>query len=252
MTTEIEVCAPAAPQSMPTVVSATALTPTTPATLLEIAVRSGATTEQLGQLMALQERWEANEARKLFNAAFADFKAAAVQIIKAKQIKDGPLKGKFHAELSDVVNAVTPELSRHRLAMSWRLTKDDRDWMEVTCTLSHAAGHSETVSMGGPPDAGPGRNAMQARGSTKTYLERYTATAILGLAAQEADDDGAGGAPDPRQQEVQDWIARAHAAKSHAELNVVVRGGVAAFAKDKRSFNEFRMAVEAHRLTLPQ
>ena len=65
--------------------------------------------------------------------------------------------------------------------------------MEITCTLSHEGGHSESVSMGGPPDTGPGRNAMQARGSTKTYLERYTLTAILGLAAQDADDDGKGG-----------------------------------------------------------
>lgn len=37
---------------------------------------------------------------------------------------------------------------------------------------------------------------MQARGSTKTYLERYTLTAILGLAAQDADDDGKGGSAD--------------------------------------------------------
>ena len=44
--------------------------------------------------------------------------------------------------------------------------------------------------MGGAPDTGPGRNAIQARGSSKTYLERYTATAILGLAAQDADKDG--------------------------------------------------------------
>ncbi len=42
-----------------------------------------------------------------------------------------------------------------------------------------------------PADTGPGRNAIQARGSAKSYLERYTATAILGLAAQDADKDGA-------------------------------------------------------------
>jgi hypothetical protein len=142
--------------------------------------------------MTLQEKWEANEARKAFNIAFAAFKAESVQIIKGSIIKDGPLKGKAHADLFDVVSAVTPALSKHGLSTAWRLTKDDPSWMEVTCTLSHVAGYSESASMGGAPDTGPGRNAIQARGSVKTYLERYTLTGILGLAAQDADDDGNG------------------------------------------------------------
>ncbi len=164
---------------------------TAPADLLRMAVEQGADLDRLERLMALQERWEAGEAKKKFAVAFAAFKAEAVKIIKNKLITDGPLKGKKHAELSDAVNAATPALSRHGLSTAWRLTKDDKDWMEITCTLSHDGGHSESVAMGGPPDTGPGRNAMQARGSTKSYLERYTLTAILGLAAQ--DDDGAGG-----------------------------------------------------------
>lgn len=167
---------------------------TAPSDLLRMAVEQGADLDRLERLMALQERWEAGEAKKKFAVAFAAFKAEAVKIIKGKLITDGPLKNKKHAELSDAVNAATPALSRHGLSTAWRLTKDDKDWMEVTCTLSHEGGHFETVSMGGPPDTGPGRNAMQARGSTKTYLERYTLTAILGLAAQDADDDGQGGA----------------------------------------------------------
>lgn len=169
---------------------------TAPADLLRMAVEQGADLDRLERLMALQERWEAGEAKKKFAVAFAAFKAEAVKIIKGKLITDGPLKNKKHAELSDAVNAATPALSRHGLSTAWRLTKDDKDWMEITCTLSHEGGHSESVSMGGPPDTGPGRNAMQARGSTKTYLERYTLTAILGLAAQDADDDGKGGAAD--------------------------------------------------------
>lgn len=168
-------------------------TSATPADLVRMAVEQGADLDRLERLMALQERWEAGEAKKKFAVAFAAFKAEAVKIIKNKLITDGPLKNKKHAELADAVNAATPALSRHGLATAWRLTKDERDWIEVTCTLSHEAGHSESVSMGGPPDTGPGRNAIQARGSSKTYLERYTLTAILGLAAQDADDDGAGG-----------------------------------------------------------
>ena len=145
---------------------------------------------KLDTLLKMKERLDAQSARKEFNAAFSAFKSSAVEIIKNTLVKDGPLKGKKHANLFDVVNAVTPKLSAHDLSIRWNLSKDEKDWLEVTCILSHVAGHSESVSMGAGPDTGPGRNAIQARGSTKTYLERYTATAILGLASKDQDDDG--------------------------------------------------------------
>jgi hypothetical protein len=54
----------------------------------------------------------------------------------------------------------------------------------VTCTLKHVLGHSESVSIDGPPDAGGAKNAIQARASTITYLERYTLKAVCGIAEQ--------------------------------------------------------------------
>ena len=163
-----------------------------PMQMLAQAFQQGMPLETIKELRKIQKEWEADEALRKFNEAFAAFKAEAIVIVKSTTIKDGPLKGKKHATLFDVVGVVTPRLSAYGLSISWKLTKDDPSWMEVTCTLRHAAGHCESVSMGGGPDTGPGRNAIQARGSTKAYLERYTATAILGLAAQDADDDGNG------------------------------------------------------------
>lgn len=168
-----------------------------PAALIQYVMEKGGAPEQLEKFMALKERWDATEARKSFNAAFAGFKSEAVTILKGTAIKDGPLKGKFHANLHDVVVGSTAALAKHGLSASWKLTKDDPTWMEVTCTLRHVGGHSESVSMAGAPDTGPGRNAIQARGSTKTYLERYTLMGILGLAATEQDNDGGGGHLDP-------------------------------------------------------
>lgn len=162
----------------------------TPMTMLSMAVAQGADIDKLSKLMDLQERWEKDQARKAFSAAFAAFKSEAVQIIRTKVITDGPLKGKKHAELGNIIQAVSPALSMHGLSLNWQLSKDEKDWMEVTCILRHADGHFETVAMGGAPDTGPGRNAIQARGSSKTYLERYTATAILGLAPEDEDMDG--------------------------------------------------------------
>lgn len=162
----------------------------TPMTMLQLAVQQGADLDRLQKLMDLQERWEKNEARKAFHAAFAAFKSSAVSIIKNKPVNDGPLKGKSYADLFAVVDAITPALSANSLTASWRLTKDEKDWLEVTCTLTHTLGHSESVSMGGSPDTGGAKNAIQARASTISYLERYTLLAATGLAARDMDKDG--------------------------------------------------------------
>lgn len=169
-----------------------------PASMMLAAMDRGASLEQIEKMMTLQERWEANEARKAYNAAFSAFKAEAVRIVKNREVTDGPLRGKAYAELHSVVDALTPALSRHGLSASWKLTKDELQWMEVTCTLRHVQGHEESVSMGGPPDAGGAKNAIQARASTKSYLERYTLKAICGVAEGGEDDDGNGGAGDAR------------------------------------------------------
>lgn len=158
-------------------------------TLLE----RGLNFDQIERAMDLRDRMDAKAAEQAFNEAFAQFKAEAIRIVKNRKVTDGPLRGKSYAELFAVVDAVTPALSKFGLSTSWKRTKDDRDWIEVTCTLKHSAGHSESVSMGGPPDTGGAKNAIQARQSTESYLQRYTLKSILGVAEGGEDDDGAGG-----------------------------------------------------------
>lgn len=187
---EFVVEVPAALQNGNSEAMAAPLAPSTPMGLLQIAVARGANVEELRALFELKREYEKDEARKAFDTALAAFKAEAVKIVKNVAYTDGPLKGKKRADLFGIVDAVTPALSRHGLSMSWKLTKDEKDWLEVTCVLRHEQGHSESVSMGGAPDTGPARNPLQARGSAKSYLERYTATAILGMAAADEDNDG--------------------------------------------------------------
>jgi hypothetical protein len=193
---------------------------TTPADLLTMAVQQGSDIATLERLMDLKDRWDANEARKAFNVAFAQFKGEAIRVIKGTVIADGPLKGKKHANLFDVVVATAAPLAKHGLTTAWKLTKDEPALMEVTCVLKHSAGHSESVSMSSAPDTGPGRNAIQARGSAKSYLERYTLTAILGLAATDQDDDGSssdtGEALDDK---AGDWVRVASGLEHPADYN---------------------------------
>ncbi|MBN3848672.1 single-stranded DNA-binding protein [Paraburkholderia sp. Ac-20342] len=166
----------------------------TPVDLLRMAVERNADMVRLKEMMDLYERWQAKQVKCAYDDAFACFKAEAVKVIKGRQRTNGPLRGTSYAELCDVVDAVTPALSKYRLSSSWKITRDDPTWIEVTCYLRHADGHEESVSMGGPPDEGPGRNTLQARISTTTYLKRDTLKSICGVAEKGDDDDGGGGA----------------------------------------------------------
>jgi hypothetical protein len=169
----------------------------TPLTLLDRALSMGADPATLREFMELQERHERNQARKAFSAAFAAFKAEAIIIERNRKVTDGPLKGKRYAELIAFVEAAVPLLSKHGLSHSWSITKDEKDWIEVTCTIEHVLGGSKTATLGGPPDTGGAKNALQARVSTVTYLERATFKAACGLAEQGDDDDGRGGGGGP-------------------------------------------------------
>jgi hypothetical protein len=192
LTLELEPAAPS--RAVPVVQQGGALAEASPAGIMLAALSRGVSPGDIREMLALQREWDADQARKSFNRAFAAFKAEAIRIVKAKDVKDGPLKGKRYAELFNVVDAVSPVLSAHGLSTSWKVTRDERDWIEVTCELKHVDGHAETVSLGGPPDVGGAKNAIQARASTISYLQRYTLKAITGVAEGGEDDDGQGGA----------------------------------------------------------
>jgi len=185
-------------------------TPNSPASVMLAALNQGASPEQVEKMMALQERWEANEARKAYVEALASFKAEAVEIIKRKRVHFKTEKGTTdykHAELADVIEAVGPALSKHGFAWSWK-TEQKQGWLDVTCTLQHKLGHSESVTLGGPPDQSGGKNAIQSIISTKTYLERHTLKAICGVAEKGEDNDGQGGGADDSQHAEQDEPTR--------------------------------------------
>ena len=158
-----------------------------PADLIRQAVNGGADLDKLEKLLTLQERWEANEARKAFHVAMSDFKANPPKIEKDKTVKYKDVRYN-HASLANVVEKITAELSKHGLSASWRTQQNGM--IMVTCRITHVKGHSEETSLSAPSDASGSKNAIQAIGSTITYLERYSLLAVLGLATYDQDDDG--------------------------------------------------------------
>lgn len=154
----------------------------TPMDMVAQALTSGASIEVLSKLMDLQERWEKTQARKDFDEAIASAKAEIKPVARNKKGHND----KRYADFSAYAREVDPILAEHGLSYRFRTEQDDR--IKVTCVLSHRGGHSETNTLAGPADSSGSKNAIQAIGSTLTYLQRYTLTQALGLAASDDDD----------------------------------------------------------------
>lgn len=154
----------------------------TPMDMVQQAVTSGAGIEVLEKLLALQERWEANQGRKDFDEAIAAAKAEIKPVARNKKGHND----KRYADFAAYAREVDPVLAKYGLSYRFRTEQDDR--IRVTCILSHRGGHSETNTLAGPADSSGSKNAIQAIGSTLTYLQRYTLTQALGLAASDDDD----------------------------------------------------------------
>lgn len=173
-----------------------ALPAPTPNTLLRLAVEQGADLERLEKLMELQQRWEANEARKAWVAAMNAFKANPPVLTKNRRVQFGNTVYN-HASLDEAVRVITEGLSAHGLSHRWTVEQLDGGMVRVTCVITHEMGHSESTSMQAGADSSGSKNSIQAIGSTVTYLERYTLLAATGLAAKGMDDDGNGASPSP-------------------------------------------------------
>lgn len=171
--------------------------PVNPMQLLSIAVQQGADIDKLEKLMALQERWEANNARKAFTVAMAKFKENPPKIVKDTQVSYKTDKGTtnyMHAKLDQVTEVIARALSAVEISHRFAIDQTDKGIM-VHCVLTHVLGHSERTSLAACADTSGGKNAIQGVGSTVSYLQRYTLLAATGLATGEGDDDGQGSEP---------------------------------------------------------
>lgn len=158
-----------------------------PAEMIRQAVSGGADLEKLEKLLDLQIKWEQNEAKKAYHKAMTDFKADPPRILKDKQVNFGAGKASYkHASLQNVCEEVNKAMSPHGLSASWRVSQNGQ--ISVTCKVTHNLGHAEETTLSAPADSSGSKNAIQAIGSTITYLERYTLLALLGLATAEDDD----------------------------------------------------------------
>lgn len=153
--------------------------------LLELAFTNNADINSIEKMVQLQHDFEEKEAKKAFFAALSAFQSDIPVIEK----KGRAYHGAEYAKFEDIAKAIQPHLATHGL--SYRFEHSQKDGVLcVTCLVSHACGHTEKTSMVAGADSSGQKNAIQAVGSTSSYLRRYTLTGGLGVVVGGEDDDG--------------------------------------------------------------
>lgn len=180
--------------------------PITPMDMIDRAVSSGANVETLEKLLALQERWEANQGRKAFDHAIAAAKARLPAIVKNQTANRGNAGSYKYEDLAQIAAQIDPVLSEFGLSYRFR-TETENNRIKVTCIVSHRDGYSEATSLESGADTSGAKNPIQAMGSAVTYLQRYTLKAALGLAAAKDDDTRVVTAPTAAPMSQEDFMA---------------------------------------------
>jgi hypothetical protein len=162
--------------------------------LIERAMAAG-NMDLVERFMALQERWEKAQAKKAYVVAFSQFKRNMPDVIKDMTNKQ---YDSDYSSLANLVNEVSKVMAQYELHHQWDPVVTD-NLVTMKCTVTHSGGHSESVTIPGPPDTSGAKNRLQQIKSAITYLEGATFQAITGVVARSAstDDDGNGAGIEP-------------------------------------------------------
>jgi len=155
--------------------------------------------DKLGQLLDVQERWEANEALKLFNKAMH-----AAQCDMPVVVKDAANKliGNRYARLETVAKAIKPIYMKHGFSLSFSEEPCDRpDYLIIVGTVRHIGNHVEKYRRYAPiddkgPKGGDVKTKLHGCQSTVSYIQRNLLCSIFGVTVADDDNDG-NKEPDP-------------------------------------------------------
>lgn len=152
--------------------------------------------DRLNKLLDVKERWEREEARKAYGEALARAQGNMPVVEKNKHVYFEGRQGRaptdyWHADYGNLIATIAPVLAAEGLSYD-HVVEQSGGEITVTCILTHARGHSKSVTMSAPPDDTGGKNTIQQVKSTTTYLKRSTFEAVTGAATKDDDDDGRG------------------------------------------------------------
>lgn len=143
--------------------------------------------DKMERLLLMQERVLARNAKAAFASALAEMQPK-LPVIGRRGVNTNTKQA--YAKWEDIAESIAPVLAAHGFALTFKVNRAD-GMVSVTGFLFHEQGHSEETTLDLPVDTGPGRNAVQAVGSSVSYGKRYVAGALLNFVSRDMpDDDG--------------------------------------------------------------
>jgi hypothetical protein len=184
---------------------------TVPATnalaILAAAVERGADADQLEKLLALQERFERNEAAREYATAYATFQQKCPPIHKGRTAGSGNFSYGY-AAYEDVWRIVGPLLGEVGITVSYSTEPHERGVMGTVFLRKGV--HVETRTMF-VPLPGMKVNDTQQHGAAMSYVKRYLLGAGLNLVFTDEDNDAQGLAETITEEQavtIQEWLTQ--------------------------------------------
>jgi hypothetical protein len=164
------------------------------AVLMQMLTNPDIPADKMEVVMKMRREVLGDQAREAFMEHFAALSAEMPQVERdgtVELVKDGRVMGRYSfttIENMDVI--LRPLLAKHGFAISFA-SVDNKESITITGTLS-GWGWERTSTYTLPPDAGPGRNQLQARGSSRRYAKRYIVDDLCNVVRKGKDDDARG------------------------------------------------------------
>ena len=161
------------------------------AIIQQVAMSPDADIDKMERLMAMHERFQAQQAKQQYDDALAQMQEEMPVIGERGGIKDksGRIQSTY-ALWEDINEMIKPVMAKYGFALTFRTPRNERG-IEVEGVLSHRAGHREVTSMVLPVDTSGSKNGVQAVASSVSYGKRYTAGLLLNITTT-GEDDGNG------------------------------------------------------------
>lgn len=162
-----------------------------PMSLIAKAIKEKIPVETMERLLALQERWEKNVAKKEFDRAMAKFQSECPVIEKTKPVyeKDGRTVRYKYAVLDSIVEQVKKPLSDNGLSYNFDEEKDEK-FTTIICIVTHYLGHSQRTTFKIPIGTEAYMSDVQKYGARMTFGKRYAFCNAFGIMTGDEDTDG--------------------------------------------------------------
>jgi hypothetical protein len=153
------------------------------------AIEKGLPVETMEKLFALREKVKAEYAKEEFMRAMANFQKDCPIIEKKNAVKNKSGQVVYHfANLGDIVEQVKKPLGDNELSYDF-VTEDLKDFLKVTCVVTHSLGHSKSSSFQIPIGTEAYMTDVQKYGARLTFAKRYAFCNALGILTNDEDID---------------------------------------------------------------